>query len=135
MLDLHAVFNDSFERINHSPADFFAEFYRRFVGGSDEVARFFANTDMAKQREALRASLFYLMTFDEDRQVGAHMLDLLRKHRGDLHIPPELYDFWLKTMIDTVRVVDREFDNDVETAWWVTLSPGVTFMKYYQADM
>lgn len=48
-----------------------------------------------------------------------------------LDIAPRLYDLWLETLIDTARDFDEQFDEEVELAWRLVLTPGIVYMKFY----
>lgn len=46
------------------------------------------------------------------------------------NIKPYLYHLWFECLIDTVREFDPLFSDDVELAWRLTLSSGITYMKF-----
>lgn len=128
------IFDASYNRVQ-SPSDsgleFFEAFYRRFLLSSPEVRMLFRNTDMSAQRSMLKKSFYSLISFYASGAVD----DVLRKtaylHSAEqLNIKPHLYDLWLECLIDTVRDFDPEFEDDVELAWRLILSPGITYMKF-----
>ncbi|AXS83117.1 globin [Marinobacter sp. Arc7-DN-1] len=128
------IFDASYERVvipRPGSPDFFEAFYRRFLMSSSEVRMLFRNTDMAEQRHMLKKSFFSLVSFYASGIID----DVLRRtaylHSArQLNIKPHLYDLWLECLIDTVRAYDPEFSDDVELAWRLILSPGITYMKF-----
>ncbi|MDI9244150.1 globin [Marinobacter sp. CHS3-4] len=128
------IFDASYERVQSARVnglEFFDAFYRRFLLSSQEVRMLFRNTDMAVQKRMLKKSFFSLVSFYASGAID----DVLRKtaylHSAEqLNIKPHLYDLWLECLIDTVSDFDPEFEDDVELAWRLILSPGITYMKF-----
>lgn len=129
-----AVFEASFERVTPRGAynpDFIEGFYRRFLGSSDDVARRFARTDIARQKTMLHDSLETLVEFSRNHRLTAQLTRLARVHsRGEHDIPPALYDSWLDALMATVADFDPQFSQDVEIAWRLTLAPGIAYLKF-----
>ncbi|WP_322001378.1 globin [Marinobacter alexandrii] len=128
------IFDASFRRVQvprGKRVSFFEAFYRNFLMSSPQVRVLFRNTDMAVQRRMLKKSFFSLVSFYASGTVD----DVLRKtaemHSArQLNIDPYLYDLWLECLIDTVREYDPLFSDDVELAWRLILSSGITYMKF-----
>ncbi|MCK2150575.1 globin [Marinobacter alexandrii] len=128
------IFDASFRRVqvpSGKRVSFFEAFYRNFLMSSPQVRVLFRNTDMAVQRRMLKKSFFSLVSFYASGTVD----DVLRKtaemHSArQLNIDPYLYDLWLECLIDTVREYDPLFSDDVELAWRLILSSGITYMKF-----
>lgn len=121
------IFNQSYERINGAPTSFFELFYDKFLV-FPHVAEKFLDTDFLRQRLMLRQSLLGMVEFfirgREDEEVR-QLSNVHKKH----HIPPELYDIWLQSLIETVQQCDPQFDLVVEHAWRTVLAPGIAYMK------
>ncbi len=107
---------------------FFQDFYLYFTQRSQEISDMFASTDMDRQVTMVKASLFQMVTFYATGILTQAMRQTARAHEH-LDIPPELYDVWLDCLIETVAKHDSEFDEQIELAWRLALSPGITFMK------
>ncbi|TBW57589.1 globin [Marinobacter halodurans] len=128
------IFDESFDRVlafTPDNTEFFEAFYQRFLGSSAEVRRLFQNTDMDRQRRMLKKSFFGLVAFYASGAID----DVLRRtayiHSARaLDIKPHLYDLWLECLIETVKAYDPEYHDDVELAWRLVLSPGITYMKF-----
>lgn len=133
-MSFEELFDASYERVQHpqpGTPDFFEGFYRRFLMSSPEVRVLFRNTDMAIQRSMLKKSFFSLIAFYASGSIDdvLHRIACLHSARH-LNIAPHLYDLWLECLMDTVRDYDRECSDDVELAWRLILSPGITYMKF-----
>ncbi|WP_417567610.1 globin [Marinobacter sp.] len=133
-MSFEELFDASYERVLHPPPgapDFFEAFYRRFLMSSPEVRILFRNTDMAVQRSMLKKSFFSLIAFYASGSVDdvLHRIACLHSARY-LNVKPHLYDLWLDCLTDTVRAYDWEFSDDIELAWRLVLSPGITYMKF-----
>ena len=50
--------------------------------------------------------------------------------RSQKNIEPWLYDFWIDSLLDTVREHDPDYNVDVELAWRLALAAGVAYMKF-----
>lgn len=125
-----AAFSDSLGRC-HARPEFLTKFYERLIGASPEVAEKFRNTDLDKQRRALSASLYAMVLAMEGGQAASVYLDrVARQHgRGELDIPPHLYELWLECLIEAVRECDPQFSDETERLWRDAMAFGVQFMK------
>lgn len=133
-VNLHSrdAFLASFGRCRAS-AGFLDDFYRRFVGSSEEVRAKFANTDMKRQVRMLEDSLYVIAVAVQGEEGSMARGDLPRiaaRHgRKDLDIRPELYELWLECLIETVRGHDSQFTSEVEAAWRDTMAFGIEQMR------
>jgi hemoglobin-like flavoprotein len=129
-----AIFDDSYHRVlspMKNSSDFFEDFYKHFITSSPIVAKKFRNTNIAEQQKMLKASFFHMFNFFLQKQESDYMERIASKHgKKELDIKPELYDLWLKCVIDTVKKHDREFNDDIELAWRMIMSTGITYMKF-----
>lgn len=128
------LFESSYGRIMqrgaYNPA-FIERFYARFIDSSEEVARRFARTDMARQKTMLHDSLQVLTQFSRRRRLTPELARLGRIHsRGEQDIPPSLYESWLDSLMGTVAEFDPQYDRDVELAWRLTLAPGISYLQF-----
>lgn len=123
------IFADSFDRCMATDR-FFAVFYERFRASSPAVAARFVNTDTRRQQRAVRASLYLIMTCCARVEPDFTPLeDLARRHsRQQLDIGPELYRFFLESLIETVRVCDEEFSPAVERVWREVMQQAIDFV-------
>jgi truncated hemoglobin YjbI len=125
-----ALFNDSLERCRRKPG-FLDRFYELFVASSEEVARKFTRTDLARQKRMVSISLYQLMSFSEGFPEGeVHLHRIAKLHSRDAAgIEPRLYDSWLDCLIRAVGEYDPDFSPDVERIWRTILGRGIAVMK------
>ncbi len=109
---------ESFERCDKSGA-FSETFYDIFLSKSDEVKEKFKNTDFAKQKKLLRATVKIMATRSNDDKKKLRVLnDIGRTHnRHGYNIEPELYKLWLESLCETIAIHDPEFSKDLEKKW------------------
>jgi hemoglobin-like flavoprotein len=108
---------------------FFFRFYEIFLV-SPRVRMMFAKTDMARQVTMLRHSMYELLTFYVTGTLTESLRHVAHVHQH-LAISPDLYDRWLDALIETVAEFDPEFDELIEDAWRLALTPGITYMKMW----
>jgi hemoglobin-like flavoprotein len=124
------TFGDSLQRCNANPA-FLDRFYETFLASSPVVREKFANTDFARQKQALRASLRTMLLVAEDETAGPerHLGDLAHRHsRAQLDIGGELYDLWLDSLLATVKECDPAHSPEVAQAWESVMMLGVNYL-------
>lgn len=127
-------FTDSMSRAfgdERQHLDFMTRFYELFIESSPDVARRFAATDMARQKEMLARSIREMLDFSTSRAASEHLRQAAERHnRAHRDIPPALYDLWMDCLLATVREFDTGFNDEVELSWRVVLAPGVAYMKF-----
>ncbi|WP_404295237.1 globin [Halomonas sp.] len=134
-MDIENLFDASYARVLSREVEgqaFFAAFYELFLAASPEVAEKFRHTDMTSQRAMLKKAFYRLLSFYVSSHADYYLKEVAVSHsRVHLDIVPALYDLWLETLIDTVRVFDEQFDDDVELAWRLVMTPGIVFMTFH----
>ena len=132
--DYLATFRESFDRALGNQSynrDFIERFYDIFLGQSQAIADLFRDTSMSAQKTMLHDSLHQLVEFYSSRKTSEYMRHIAKVHsRAGLDIPDELYDVWLDSLMQAVSEYDGQFNDDVELAWRLVLSPGITYMKF-----
>lgn len=133
-MNFEEIFDESYKRILNTQRDgkgFFEAFYDRFLSGNEEIAERFANTDMDVQQSMLKKSFYSLFAFYASSQSDDYISTIAERHnRQNLDIRPEFYDVWLECLITTVKQFDDESSDDVELAWRLVMTPGITYMKF-----
>ena len=132
MVDYGIVFEGSCSRVaKKAHGEFFAVFYGRFIACSSLVEEKFRHIDMEAQKEMLKQSLLVLLEICSTRQIPDRMREIARKHdRKHADITPDLYDLWLRCIIETAKEFDPEFDERVELAWRLVCSQGIAYMIF-----
>ena len=130
-IDFDELFNDSYEEISNNKSEFYDLFYKKFLNSSFIVKNAFENTDMNVQKEMLEKAIVHLINFGVSKKATAYLLGIARKHEG-LHIPAELYDLFIHSLLAALSELYPRFSNECAIAWRITLSPGIEFMKHYR---
>jgi hemoglobin-like flavoprotein len=120
----------SLDRCAANPA-FFERFYQIFIASSPKVAAKFAQTDFERQMKALEASLHLMIKAVRDDRSGmdAYLKDLADRHScRDLNIGSEFYDYWLDSLLATVKEFDPAYDESVRDAWERVMLVGIEYM-------
>lgn len=110
---------------------FFDTFFDIFCASSKEVAQLFLNTDVVRQKRHLRDSLAFVIMFGMGRQFATEVvIDLAEKHssRG-LGIKPNLYGYWLDSLIQSIKIHDSDFSSELEDAWRIALGKAIERMQ------
>ena len=106
-MDYLQLFVDSYKRVlvsDRRDENFFDAFYRPFISRSPQAAEKFKDTNMRRQQEMLHTSIDHMIYFSMDRRAT-------------------------ETLLEAVRLIDPDYDDDIDLAWRVVLAPGVTYMK------
>jgi hemoglobin-like flavoprotein len=134
MQNYEAVFQASIERTLGNfryNEDFITRFYELFLARSPRIAEMFANTNMSAQRTMLHDSLLYMVEFSRTKVISEEIRHLARVHgRSGLDIDPALYDVWLDSLVLAASGMDPAFSPEVELAWRLVLTPGITCIRF-----
>ena len=121
------AFNDSLDLCVGDPT-FFDRFYDRFTGRSEEVDRMFQTVPMARQKRALKASLYTtLMAADGNEPAIRHLHSLGDMHRR-LGIRRGHYELWLACLVATVDETPAIDGPAVQEAWQRVLERAIELM-------
>ncbi|MFT7561591.1 MAG: hemoglobin-like flavoprotein [Flavobacteriales bacterium] len=133
-MTFEAIFDASYERTiknYQGDGDFFEAFYEHFLNCSPLIRKHFENSNMHMQQRMLKKSFYSLVVFYASGSVDNVLSTMAERHSvSQKSIPPELYDLWLESLILTVRDFDTKFDDEIELAWRLVLSGGITYMKF-----
>ncbi len=128
------IFDASYKRVLETGTDgtdFFEAFYHHFLNSSSLIREQFLNTDMEKQRSMLKKSFYSLISFYASGAADNVLEKIAYKHSArQLDIKPAFYDLWMESLVATVQDYDPEFNDDVELAWRLVMSLGITYMKF-----
>lgn len=124
-----ALFNDSFEKCLHGRySTFFERFYRNFEQRQPEVRRMFQGTDVQRRYDMFEESILILVDYSANGTASENLerLATLHTRKG---ATPEMFDEWMDALIQTLREVDPQFDDNAEFAWRDILSTGLEYLK------
>lgn len=110
---------------------FFEDFYAKFLESSPAIKPMFAKTDMARQRQLLQNGISYMIMFAKNSPIGIAKLEKIAElhDRNHVNVKPELYQFWLDSLLAVVRAYDTAFSPETESAWITTMNKGLTYFK------
>ena len=123
-----ALFLDSFERCIQIDR-FIKVFYEIFIGSSEEIPVFFVETDFAKQRRILKASLYEMVAVSARRTADPSALSALTQRHRELKIQPHHYELWMQSLISAVAECDPYFNPDIARVWGDAFQVGINYMK------
>jgi len=118
----------SYGRCCASPS-FFHDFYKTFFASSPDVRAKFAQSDLEAQKHLLRAGILNLVLFARG-MPDTKLRALGKSHsREGFDIHPKLYDFWLDSLLLTVRQHDSKLEKQDLLAWSEVLGKGIDIIK------
>lgn len=106
---------------------FFDDFYATFFKSSPRAAEKFKNVDMARQKGLLRDAIAFIVMFFDGSSVATAKVDKLASShsRARLDIEPDLYKFWLESLMVSVARHDSRFDPELDRAWRAVMGKGI----------
>jgi len=110
---------------------FMARFYEIFIHCNPRIPQLFRNTDMEKQRELLSQSLSMVLLFSQGNPVAKSVINRIRSSHDHKHlnISPDLYAFWVDSLIATLAECDQGFNPGLEQQWREILQVAIDHIK------
>lgn len=118
--------NDSYDDLHQSygrclqSGGFIERFYDIFLESHPEVATAFANTDFHRQRRLLRRSLTNSIMYAAGSDIVSsevHGMAEAHSRHGRAPVPPQLYGYWLKSLMIAIREHDPQINPVLESRW------------------
>jgi hemoglobin-like flavoprotein len=110
---------------------FMERFYEIFLASDPRIAKYFRNTDFAKQRKMLQDSLGIVLMFGFG-SIGAraevNRLAVLHD-RSHVNIEPSMYSFWIDSLLKTIAEIDPQFNAEISEAWREHLVAAIKHMQ------
>jgi hemoglobin-like flavoprotein len=127
------LFNNSYQRaISPDYHGFFERFYELLLHSDPKIEKLFEQTNMENQTKMLMQSMTYITSFGHELKPSEEMENIAVLHgKKKLNIPASYYDLWLNCMLLTVAERDPEYNTHVDTAWRVSMTPGIEYMKSF----
>jgi len=118
----------SFGRCCAKPT-FFDDFYENFFASSPLIRAKFINTDMQAQKDLLRKGILNLLLYARGMS-DVKLQQLAKSHsKANLDIHPELYTFWLNSLLKTVAKHDDQHTPEADFYWRDVLNKGIAIIK------
>lgn len=109
---------------------FLDRFYELFIASSPTIDELFRKTEMERQKEMLRASLYEMLVAAGTTKGLAHKeLERLARRHHELGVTEEMYDWWLDALIEAAREHDTHFTDELEKDWRDSLREPLALMK------
>ena len=90
----------------------------------------FANTDFGRQKGLLKTGVAMLLAHIDGKPTGTMTLDriAISHNKKNLNIDPNLYQYWIDSLVAAVKKCDSKFNPDLERAWQKVLRAGVDYI-------
>ncbi|MCJ8346319.1 hypothetical protein MJH12_12320 [bacterium] len=128
MTSVIEVFNDSWDRVQALDDRFISIFHESFFASSPEIPVFFKETNLDNQKKLLRTTLLYIMSYSASRLPLSSLKRLSNIH-NKLKVKVIHFDLWMDAVINTIKIIDPKFNENIAKAWRETFQPGLEFMK------
>ena len=117
---------ESYSRCCVNPK-FFDLFYANFLGSHPSIAPMFAKTDMTKQKSLLRQGVSMMFMHLSGNSDGTTGMDRIGESHSKkkMNIDPNLYGYWIDSLVKTVKACDEKFTPSLEAEWKTALRAGV----------
>ncbi len=121
-----AEVKESYSRCCINPK-FFDLFYENFLTSHPTIAPMFAKTDMTKQKSLLRQGVSMMFMHLGGNSVGTTGVDRIAESHSkkNLNIDPNLYEYWINSLVKSVKECDPHITPALEIEWKKTLRSGV----------
>lgn len=135
------LFDASLSRVfpQDDKTPFFNAFYEKFIHMSPETERHFQAVNADELRRLIHKSFFAMLAVDGSLFVPDFLESLARDQgSGGIGLPPGFFALWRQAMLNTVRERDPLCDEEVLTAWAMSIAPGLEYLRrqaelHYQA--
>lgn len=100
--------------------NFIARFYEIFLDSHPAIAPMFAATDFQKQRMALRRGISAAISHAGGSSLSKRTVDQMadvHSRTGHAPVPPELYPYWVNSLVQAVGEVDPEATPQLLERW------------------
>lgn len=107
------------------------KFYERFVTSDPRIGAYFLSTDFKKQKSLLRDGVGRALSFSAGDSASVNFVERLgvTHSRAHLNILPELYPFWLNSLMATLAETDPQWNKQLDTQWREALGKTIALMS------
>ncbi len=107
------------------------KFYERFVTSDPRIGPYFLSTDFKKQKNLLRDGVGRALSFSAGDSASVSFVERLgvTHNRSHMNILPELYPFWLNSLIATLAETDPQWNKKLEAQWREALGKTIQLMS------
>lgn len=123
---------ESYNRCS-SEGDFWGTFYEIFIASSPEIGGMFKQTDFTLQKRMVQRSLQTIIMYihtPENPDIIDEMDRIARIHdRNHINVRPELYNFWISSLLQAIEQHDPFFDETIKANWEAHLEPVIRYLQ------
>lgn len=113
--------------------NFIERFYEIFLQSDPRIAPMFASTDFQQQRFALRRGISVAISHAAGSSLARGTIaQMAQTHsrKGRVPVPPELYRFWIESLVQAVTEFDPEVTPGLLGRWRAGMGAVIdTFVK------
>ena len=131
-INYEELFNNSYSRITQGDKGdrFFTHFYALFIGSTEDLSSPGTIAQRLKKQKIIYKTFFYMLSVANTHIVADYLVQVTQEGSPQsLNLPPSIYALWRKAVLQTVRDLDPECDEEILTAWAIVLAPGLEFMR------
>lgn len=107
---------------------FFDDFYDTFMSSSPQIAYMFRKSDMEKQKKLLDNGVTMMIMFAGGNAIGKIALDHIAKIHRQLNVTEEYYNYWLESLLQTLKKHDLQYSFKLERAWKEVMGVGIDYL-------
>ena len=115
--------------------NFIERFYEIFLTSHPDIAPMFAGTEFQKQRMALRRGISAAISYTGGSTLTKRTIDQMadtHSRAGRTPVPPELYCYWVDSLVQAVSELDPEATPELIARWRHGMGVVVdTFIKHH----
>lgn len=107
------------------------KFYERFVTSDPRIGPYFLSTDFKKQKNLLKDGVGRALSFASGDSNSVSFVENLSvtHNRSHMNILPELYPFWLNSLLETLAETDPKWSRSLENEWREALQKTINLMS------
>lgn len=124
----YVIAQQSYSRCLRAP-DFFSFFYERLLSSHPAVPPMFENTEFPRQHRLLQHGLGLLLSYAKHPDDDLLERISARHSARGIDVRPEMYQYFVSSLLSTVAEHDPRYDDEVAAAWREAIRPGLDFMK------
>ncbi|MCC6143746.1 MAG: globin, partial [Candidatus Hydrogenedentes bacterium] len=107
------------------------KFYERFVTSDPRIGPYFLSTDFKKQKNLLKDGVGRALSFAAGDSGSVSFVENLSvtHNRSHMNILPELYPYWLNSLLETLSETDPKWSRSLENEWRDALQKTINLMS------
>jgi hemoglobin-like flavoprotein len=122
---------DSYHRCAESGA-FYTTFYAHLLASDPRIPPMFAHTEFERQHKLLKHALGLLIIYA--KRPNPVMLERIAERHREVGVTPDLYPFFVESLVRAVAEHDPEYTAELADAWRSALAPGIAFILQRRAE-